>query len=85
MSDQEFEKIIYSKVMDDVNPIHHVQLSSTGYLLVALEDTRANALRGSNLKAVLSQYNVEFDGLALHVWDKDTESWVKLTKDMLAS
>lgn len=76
-------KDIQVGVYQPPDPINYVQLSNTGHLLVALTETKANSLTGSTLRTVLSEYQIQFDGLALHVWDSEKEIWVKLTKEML--
>lgn len=58
-----------------------LQMSSTGYLLCALTETKENTLNPEGLKALLSQYAI--DGVALMVWDNKSEVWIKLTKEML--
>lgn len=57
--------------------------SAQGYLMVALTETKENALSPEGIKGLVRAYNVA--GLALAVYDHEKQAWVKLTKEMLAS
>ena len=58
-----------------------LQMSSNGFLMVALTETKDNLLSIERLKILLGQYNLT--GVGLAVYDQEKQEWVKLTKQML--
>jgi hypothetical protein len=58
-----------------------LQLNTTGYLLVALTETKDGTIGPQGLKALLSEYEVH--GIAVHVWDEEKQDWVRLTLKMI--
>lgn len=58
----------------------YLQLTSHGFLMVALTETKDNVLDAKQLKALLKRYA---DGIAVTVWDHEKQQWERLTKEML--